>query len=736
MREGAPAGGTGTASAPFATIGDALAVAAAGVLVVVGAGTYDEAVTLPASVSLRGACARDTRIAHSTRDTTPATVRVVGAGVTVSDVQLGGARVGLLVDAGGVATITGVLVDRATETGLRVHRGGRATIRDLVVARTITDPDDHQSAFGIVVELAGVATAQRVVVSDTKSYGIILDGSGSELTVDDVAVLDTGSTEGSATYGVGAGAQAGAHLTLHGAVVERAHVAGLSVGVAGATVDADDVVLRSIAADGRGTAGAGVLAASGGVAHLRRVLVEQAIQGVRVESGASVDAEDVVLRTLAGDPAFTAAGDGEGIAARNSTITASRVWIEHAGYFGVGVVGAGSGRFTDVTVRACLGGLAGDGGAGVVVQGGAAVEVTRARFEHNREVSANAAEAGSSLRLTDVSILETAPRSSDAALGRGIASQSGAAVEVERVLVRGSTSVGVIALTDATLSGTDLEIRDTRAGEGGRFVGVGIGLDLQVRASATLRRVRIGESRGFGVKADFQSGPVLLEDLWVHDTERWDREPAGRTTVGRGIDTVDSAVTIARAIVERSREFGIFAARGSLELSDVVVRDTRGEAVTGEDGIGLLGVDRASVAATDVLLERNRDTSLYASSDAHVTASRIRIVDTLARACAATTCTTHAAGVGVSVVPGGAIELSDFTVSRAVLCGVQVAGGQLDLHRGRVEGSPIGANVQDVGYDIARLTDMVVFADNDRNLDSASLPTPDSAMPIELAEGP
>jgi len=55
VRAGAPAGGSGTMTAPFATIADGVAAATAGTLVGAAAGTYDEAITLPAGLSLRGA---------------------------------------------------------------------------------------------------------------------------------------------------------------------------------------------------------------------------------------------------------------------------------------------------------------------------------------------------------------------------------------------------------------------------------------------------------------------------------------------------------------------------------------------------------------------------------------------------------------------------------------------------------------------------------------------------------
>lgn len=61
---------------------------------------------------------------------------------------------------------------------------------------------------------------------------------------------------------------------------------------------------------------------------------------------------------------------------------------------------------------------------------------------------------------------------------------------------------------------------------------------------------------------------------------------------------------------------------------------------------------------------------------------------------------------------------------------VDAAGANLDLREGVVTGSPIGACVQQDGYDIARLSDGVEYYDNDINLDSTSLPVPSPVNPV------
>jgi hypothetical protein len=73
----------------------------------------------------------------------------------------------------------------------------------------------------------------------------------------------------------------------------------------------------------------------------------------------------------------------------------------------------------------------------------------------------------------------------------------------------------------------------------------------------------------------------------------------------------------------------------------------------------------------------------------------------------------------------------DLPEDRAVLY-VQIAeGGQLDLANGRVRGHPIAACVQADGYDLGRLSDDVVYEDNDSNIQTTNLPVPAPVSPID-----
>jgi len=92
---------------------------------------------------------------------------------------------------------------------------------------------------------------------------------------------------------------------------------------------------------------------------------------------------------------------------------------------------------------------------------------------------------------------------------------------------------------------------------------------------------------------------------------------------------------------------------------------------------------------------------------------------------------THA-GVGVSAL-SSRLALTDFEVRNAQTCGIFLslardsrAPPEVDLIRGEVSGSMIGACVQIDGYALERLTEDVDCVDNGVNLDSTGLRCPRS----------
>ena len=80
--------------------------------------------------------------------------------------------------------------------------------------------------------------------------------------------------------------------------------------------------------------------------------------------------------------------------------------------------------------------------------------------------------------------------------------------------------------------------------------------------------------------------------------------------------------------------------------------------------------------------------------------------------------------------------LHEFRIWRSAMCGAMIASGAdpsgvsltedgvLELRNGEVAWNPIGVNIQAVEYDTGLLVDGVAYFENERNLDTASLPVP------------
>ena len=413
-------------------------------------------------------------------------------------------------------------------------------------------------------------------------------------------------------------------------------------------------------------------------------------------------------------------------------------------------------------------------GQALTMTGGATATIDASHFEGHRDKAIRADDAGTTLRITDTTIRDTAARDADGLLGFGLAVANGATAELDRVVLDRSTSMAIaVQHSGSMVSITDSVIRDTRPSATGE---VGHGVDVQGGANALLRRVAILRCTSAGVFAS-QSSTVTAEDLVVLDT----RVRPADGFLGFGVRARDLAqVTVRRARIERNRTGGVMASAASetaevgprVELEDVVVSDT-GSADDGTLGVGI-GIAAGELVARRVLVQRGYGGGIFAAyagssaledvrveavepvaSDGSLGAGIVIFEGHTATVLRAAIEGTHAVGLwsveGSAVVAshvavrstaesdcedcdrGGfgiaahrsTLSLSDFASEDNALCGVAVGvGAEVDLERGLVAGNPIGANVQPPGYDLGRISREVVYRDNDIALDSSALPAP------------
>ena len=413
--------------------------------------------------------------------------------------------------------------------------------------------------------------------------------------------------------------------------------------------------------------------------------VEVELFGVEVRSATSAailvgDGGHLVAHGLAvRDTRPDAAGlHGRGLdAEERGTVQITRAVFERNGEVGIFASNPETRvELRDILVRDTQAQRDGFDGYGVNAQAGATVSVSGALFDGNREYGLYARGPGTTIMLADAIVRDTQSRPVDLAAGVGLGAESGARLEVSRVLLELNREVGIL-LDDAPTTGTftDVIVRDTRAQESdGSF---GRGLDLQNGPEAEVDRALFERNLQVAIVADGAGTRLRLTDIAVRDTESRQTDGEG----GRGINIAAQArVEVQRALFERNREIAVFVDGDltGLQLSDVVVRDTR------------------------------------------------------LPACAATTCSLLTSiAVGFGAYGWGRLGVRRFEVDGSELCGVQVAvEGELDLHEGVVRRAPVGACVQRDGYDLNRLLDNVVYLDVASGLVATTLPVPGPLSPL------
>ncbi|MBI2893326.1 MAG: hypothetical protein HYY06_07215 [Deltaproteobacteria bacterium] len=677
VRAGEPEGGDGTRERPYGWIADAVAAANDGDVIALSKGLFDEEVRIDRAVRLLGACVLETRIAPSAPGAQPAAVTLRAAAV-VRDLQVGGAEVGVDVSrTDGTAELHSVLVREATVAGVSVRVRGALRATELVVRDTASD---EWGAFGLGVELTDGAqvTLERAVLERNRGVGLQAYEAGTAVTGTDLVVRDTLAQAGDGNGGWGLEATSGAQVTLERVVLERNHTLGVLLHGDGTTLAAADIVVSDTSPhETDDSGGYGLEVVSGAdVRLLRAVLQRNRTVGLLAGAG-TVRADDLVVSdTEAQESDGT---DGYGLeAAIGAVVALDRAVLERNRSSGMWVTDEGTVVTAADLVISGTRAQESDGAFGYGLEVTLAAEVTleRAAFGENRTVGVGLAHEGTTLMATDVVVSNTQAQESDGTGGYGLAIISGAQVSLERASFERNREVGVALKAEgSTLTAADLLISDTQPQESDG--GGGYGLQLQGGAVATIERAIFRRNRGMGALVGNQGSALTASDLVVSDTLSQDSD--GR--FGLAFGAVDGGT----ALITRSR---------MLDNHAYALR-AAGRGTT--------------VAAVDLVVERASE-----------------------QACAIDSCSDATGGFGIASEDSAALDVRRFRSADNALVGVLVASGaELDLHEGVVSGNRIGANVQVGEYDLARLQDEVIYADNAVNSDTTRMALPG---PLEMLD--
>lgn len=289
---------------------------------------------------------------------------------------------------------------------------------------------------------------------------------------------------------------------------------------------------------------------------------------------------------------------------------------------------------------------------------------------------------------------------------------------LDRVLVESVVTPSMIFV-----DGSHLTARDTVVIGPSDIAYMGSGLLALERAQVDLSRIRFVN---LGSTALFVGGSgtrLAATDVVLRDA------PGDERGDGRAIEVDEGATVVAsRATIDRARAIAVLVtgAGAQADLVDVAIRDTRSDPV-GTWGRAIHAQLGGAVRAERIAIREAREAAVVSFAGGSVDLVEASIDRTLARDCVTTTCGERGAGAGLVALAGGAIVATRFAVWRSALVGVQIAeGGAIDLHEGVIGESPIGINVQDPTFDLARLDDRVAFVRVGSRLDATTLPIPDT----------
>jgi hypothetical protein len=266
-------------------------------------------------------------------------------------------------------------------------------------------------------------------------------------------------------------------------------------------------------------------------------------------------------------------------------------------------------------------------------------------------------------------------------------------------------------------------------------------------ASTRLENVAVLDYRGFGIRQ--RGGSLTLTDVRVART----REDSASMVHGTGILLSCGVQARMSAVSLFSNDTsGLFLAGEGTEVTalGVEIRGTRAHSAFADpangNSWGAIHVrDSARLELRGFSVVRNwaygvdvdaRGTALLEFGTIGNTLGLDRLFPSRSE---------FPAGMNALAAGGGQLGMRHFISTRADLCGLQIArdggmdlfGDLLVLGGGRsrstseVSFSPIGVCLQVPGYDVARLTDGVVFRGNGTAVEATDLPVPEISDPSE-----
>lgn len=430
----AGAGADGTATHPYTTIDRALQDANDGDVIALARGSYDETVTLTRGVTLWGACTAETILAPA-ESSDDAVVDVFGEGAGLRNLRVEGERPGIRVfESADAVVLESIVVSEAVEVGVESSGGVQASS---VVVRGIRGGAAHLGT-GIAV-IHGAALLDRVAALDSDGWGIVATF-GASMSVTDFVVQGTLGGPWSGRR-IGVSVLSGAEVHIERAVLFGNEGPGLWVGDGRSFADATDLVI----------VGGGVQSHDQSEVTLTRVRIEAPVQSGLLALDSTVTLADVLVRNAV--PVAVQGDLADGAVFGNGTVgRLDRVLLSGNERLGLLAAAPGTdlqgADLRVVKTRSLT--QRGDTGHGIEASAGARLVLERVALEDARGAGLIAIGNGTVVEATDVRIARTGPRrcAPDACPGgeggAGVVSEGGRAVLSSFVIADNALAGGIV----------------------------------------------------------------------------------------------------------------------------------------------------------------------------------------------------------------------------------------------------------------------------------------------------
>lgn len=578
----APAGGDGSRAKPFSSIGAAVAVAAEGSTIAVGAGTYKESVVLTKPMTLQGRCAamvevqpaQDQQALQLFGGSSAAKVRVRG-------LTARGGRLTVGVGKGANVEIEHLWVVDGAVLGL--HATGKLT-QALVSRSVVADTVPHGLNGGMGVGANGGAhlTLQEVRVHRNAGAGLVAEEAGTRITGSAVRCDDT-RPDATKSHGIGALTQSGAVIALRSARLHGNRLAGVAAQLAGAHAQLVATLIDGTRAQEKdGTRGVGVLVQSGASAQLVGVRIsDNQTAGVLVTlAGAKLEATALIVDGTRPQPVDGV--NGVGVAAQvGASLTLRDVRLSDNRQAGLDVSGAGTlVQASRVLVASTL--PSDDNPAsGVNVTTGARLALQGARVSGSVGYGLSVVSAASVIEATDVLIDQTEGRALDGRLGYGAVAAIGGHLRLTGVRISRSAAAGLVVSDGARVTARGLLVD---RGRGRLLDGYwGVGAVLQKSGEIDLQGSRLWKNRMAGVIARGSSKAALV-GVRIDQTEK--EAISGHLGVGALFVQEGQAVALRSCLLLANHSAAVGFNRAGGVVDGCVGADTAGADYPelGEDG--------------------------------------------------------------------------------------------------------------------------------------------------------